>query len=261
MKTVSVLNSKPRARITLRSSSIVRRGFLSGILRAPRSRRLLQSPFRHPSRRPTDANAHPVVSEVDTLGQVEGRRVTEANHFPIATDQFRGELRRWKIQQVVPFIDKRPASILIGLPRMRDLGPFDQCRITTNLPRDQPMHDQLRGVANYSLVNCVHGSNHLYGSHRKLHRDRSLMMTINGILPGSLPSRSREALVNGVSAAGAVPTRDVLCPGFAVLPVTRRKRAQTISDRWRSLGDQQYPVQQQLYASKSRINANAAGAA
>jgi hypothetical protein len=98
-------------------------------------------------------------------------------------------------------------------------------------------------------------------TNRKLHRDRSLMMTINGILPGSLPSRSREALVNGVSAAGAVTTRDVLCPAFAILPVTRRNRTQTISDRWRSLGDQQYPVQQQLYASQSRINANAAGAA
>ena len=215
MKTMSVLNSKPRARITLRSSSIVRRVFLFGMLRAPRSRRRRQSSFRHSSRRPTDANAHPVISKVDTLGQVEGRRVAEANHFPIATDQFRGELRRRKIQQVAPFIDERPASILIGLPRMRDLGPFDQCWIATDLPRNQPMHDQLRGV----LVNCVHGSNRLYGwrQYRPTSRQPeapSGPLTMSGFLAGAprapvtaagLKATVSAVPVNGWHACGRWP--------------------------------------------------------
>jgi hypothetical protein len=41
---------------------------------------------------------------------------------------------------------------LIGLTRVRDLGLFDQGRVATDLPRNEPMHDQLRSVAYNSLI-------------------------------------------------------------------------------------------------------------
>jgi hypothetical protein len=120
-----------------------------------------QGPFRDPSRRTTDADSHFVVPEIDTFAKIEGGRIAEPYHLSIATDQLRSEFVRRKRKQLVPFPHERPACELIGLVRVRDLGLFDQRRIATDLPRNEPMHNQLRGVANNSLIDFdCHGKIH-----------------------------------------------------------------------------------------------------
>jgi hypothetical protein len=120
-----------------------------------------QASFRDPSRRTTDADSHIVVPEVDTFAKIEGGRIAEPYHLSIATDQLRSEFVRRKRQQLVPFAHERPARELIGLMRVRDLGFFDQRRIATDLPRNEPMHNQLRGVAYNPLIDFdCHGKIH-----------------------------------------------------------------------------------------------------
>jgi hypothetical protein len=120
-----------------------------------------QASFRDPSCRTADADSHIVVPEVDTFAKIEGGRIAEPYHLSIATDQLRSEFVRRKRQQLVPFPHERPACELIGLVRVGDLGLFDQRRIATDLPRNEPMHNQLRGVANNSLIDFdCHGKIH-----------------------------------------------------------------------------------------------------
>src|SRR6267142_33813 len=120
-----------------------------------------QGPFRDPSRGTTDADSHFVVPEIDTFAKIERGRIAEPYHLSIATNQLRSELVRRKRQQLVPFPNERPACELIGLARVCNLGLFDQRRIATNLPRNEPMHNQLRGVAYDSLIN--------FDCHDKIH--------------------------------------------------------------------------------------------
>lgn len=108
-----------------------------------------QGPFRDPSRGTTDADSHFVVPEIDAFAKIERGRIAEPYHLSIATNQLRSELVQRKRQQLAPFPHERPACELIGLARVCNLG---QRRIATNLPRNEPMHNQLRGVAYNSLI-------------------------------------------------------------------------------------------------------------
>ena len=78
---------------------------------------------------------------------------------------------------------------MIGLTRMRDLGLFDQRWIATDLPRNEPMHNQLCGVANNSLIdfNC-HGKIHYSVLLARRKQASSVDRSVKGTLIDALES-------------------------------------------------------------------------
>ena len=127
--------------------------------RFSRRRSSRQASFCDSSRRTTDADPHLVVSEIDPFAKTERGRIAKPYHLSIATDQFRSEVVRRKREQ---FAHERLHCELLGLTRMRDPGLFDQGRVATDLPRNEPMHDQLRSVAYNSLIDFdCHGKSNI----------------------------------------------------------------------------------------------------
>jgi len=88
-----------------------------------------------------------------------------------------------------PFAHERPACELIGLTRVRDLGLFDQRRIATDLPRNEPAHNQLCGVASNFLIdfNC-HGKIHYSVLLARRKRASSVDRSLKGTLIDALES-------------------------------------------------------------------------
>jgi hypothetical protein len=75
---------------------------------------------------------------------------------------------------------------LIGLTRVRGLGLFDQRRIATDLPHNEPMHNQLCGVAHNSPIDFDrHGK--IYYSVLLAQKNRSAR-SIKGTLIDALES-------------------------------------------------------------------------
>src|ERR1700730_3021103 len=69
-----------------------------------------------------------------------------------STDQFSPESRRRKFQEIVPLPHERTSRIAPGGSRMRYLCAFNQRWVATDLPRNEPMHHQLRDIVHRFLV-------------------------------------------------------------------------------------------------------------
>lgn len=58
-----------------------------------------------------------------------------------------------KVEKLVPIPNELVIPVVLGATAKRILRPFDQRRGATELPRDKPMHYQLRGIVDDFLVN------------------------------------------------------------------------------------------------------------
>jgi hypothetical protein len=60
-----------------------------------------------------------------------------------------------KVKELVPILNERVMPEVLRTMAKRILCPFDQRGVTTELPRDKPMHYQLRGVVHALLVDLL----------------------------------------------------------------------------------------------------------
>jgi hypothetical protein len=58
-------------------------------------------------------------------------------------------------KELVPILNERAMPEVLRAAAKRIPCPFDQRRVTTELPRDKPMHHQLRGVVHAFLVDLL----------------------------------------------------------------------------------------------------------
>ncbi len=97
---------------------------------------------------------------------------------------------------------------MIGLTRVRDLRLFDQRWVATDLPRNEPMHNQLRGVAYNSLIDFdCHGKINYSVLLARRKQASSLDGSIKGTLidaleSGRINTKIRIACLGGAHAEG-----------------------------------------------------------